>query len=57
MQNSFEHILQAGGMSDERPFRSEAAHWNGNAVVGFNAVIVWAKAIFVCQILILEALY
>ena len=26
MQNSFEHILQAGGMSDERTFRSEAAH-------------------------------
>lgn len=57
MQNSFEHILQAGGMSDDRTFRSEAAHQNGNAAVGFNAVIVWAKDIFVFQILILEALY
>ena len=57
MQNSFEYILQADGMSDDRTFRSEAAHQNGNAAVGFNAVIVWAKDIFVFQILILEALY
>ena len=26
IQNSFEHFLQAGGMSDDRTFQSKAAH-------------------------------